>query len=171
MENTIIQQLKKPTFETFSAQLRHPHNPVVFFDVKIGSTEIGRVLMELYYDLVPRTAENFRQLCTGEAKKDGVPLGYKNTSFHRVIKDFMIQGGDFVNGDGTGCTSIYGGGGTFDDENFIMKHEGPGILSMANSGRFHVENKALEIKQKALTFGISRERHQWLPIFHHLCKM
>ena len=115
--------------------------------------------MELYYDLVPRTAENFRQLCTGEAKKDGVPLGYKNTSFHRVIKDFMIQGGDFVNGDGTGCTSIYGGGGTFDDENFIMKHEGPGILSMANSGRFHVENKALEIKQKALTFGISRERH------------
>ena len=117
------------------AQLRHPHNPVVFFDIRIGSTEIGRVLMELYYDLVPRTAENFRQLCTGECKKDGVPLGYKNTSFHRVIKDFMIQGGDFVNGDGTGCTSIYGGGSTFDDENFIMKHDGPGILSMANSGK------------------------------------
>ena len=108
---------------------------MVFFDIRIGSTEIGRVLMELYFDLVPRTAENFRQLCTGECKKDGVPLGYKNTSFHRVIKDFMIQGGDFVNGDGTGCTSIYGGGSTFDDENFIMKHDGPGILSMANSGK------------------------------------
>jgi len=123
------------SWSQIQSQLRHPHNPVVFFDIRIGSTEIGRVLMELYFDLVPRTAENFRQLCTGECKKDGVPLGYKNTSFHRVIKDFMIQGGDFVNGDGTGCTSIYGGGSTFDDENFIMKHDGPGILSMANSGK------------------------------------
>ncbi len=143
------------SWSQIQSQLRHPHNPVVFFDVRIGSTDIGRVLMELYFDLVPRTAENFRfvrtlsfinspfrlfrllsfrQFCTGEAKRDGVPLGYKNTSFHRVIKDFMIQAGDFVNGDGTGCTSIYGGS-TFDDENFIMKHDGPGILSMANSGK------------------------------------
>merc|ERR1712029_1184346 len=110
------------SWSQIQAQLRHPHNPVVFFDIKIGSTDIGRVLMELYFDLVPRTAENFRQFCTGEAKRDGVPLGFKNTNFHRVIKDFMIQGGDFVNGDGTRCTSIYGGS-TFDDENFIMKHK------------------------------------------------
>ena len=123
------------SWSQIQAQLRHPHNPVVFFDIRVGNADIGRILMELYFDLVPRTAENFRQFCTGEAKRDGVPLGYKNTSFHRVIKDFMIQGGDFVNGDGTGCTSIYGGGSTFDDENFIMKHEGPGILSMANSGK------------------------------------
>ena len=122
------------SWSKIQSHLRHPHNPVVFFDVRIGTTDMGRILMELYFDLVPRTAENFRQFCTGEAKRDGVPLGYKNTSFHRVIKDFMIQGGDFVNGDGTGCTSIYGGS-TFDDENFIMKHEGPGILSMANSGK------------------------------------
>merc|ERR1712223_1866863 len=135
--NLIEKQGKMSNFHSWSqiqAQLRHPHNPVVFFDIKIGSTDIGRVLMELYFDLVPRTAENFRQFCTGEAKRDGVPLGFKNTNFHRVIKDFMIQGGDFVNGDGTGCTSIYGGS-TFDDENFISKHEGPGILSMANSGK------------------------------------
>lgn len=107
---------------------------MVFFDVTVGSTEIGRILIELYADVVPRTAENFRQFCTGEMKKDGVPLGYKNCKFHRVIKDFMIQGGDFVNNDGTGCASIYGGA-NFDDENFNMKHESPGILSMANSGK------------------------------------
>merc|ERR1712223_99674 len=135
--NLIEEQDKMSNFHSWpqiQAQLRHPHNPVVFFDIRVGNADIGRILMELYFDLVPRTAENFRQFCTGEARKDGVPLGYKNTAFHRVIKDFMIQGGDFVNGDGTGCTSIYGGS-TFDDENFISKHEGPGILSMANSGK------------------------------------
>ena len=103
-------------------------------DVSLDSEPLGRIKLELFNHELPRTAENFRQFCTGEAKRDGVPLGYKNTAFHRVIKDFMIQGGDFVNGDGTGCTSIYGGS-TFDDENFITKHEGPGILSMANSGK------------------------------------
>ena len=79
------------------SQLRHPNNPVVFFDITIGNTEIGRIKMELFANVVPKTAENFRQFCTGEYKKDGVPIGYKNCSFHRVIKDFMIQGGDFVN--------------------------------------------------------------------------
>ena len=116
------------------SQLRHPHNPVVFFDIKVGGTEIGRILMELYADVTPKTAENFRQFCTGECKKDGVPLGYKGSTFHRVIKDFMIQGGDFLNADGTGATSIYSGS-QFEDENFVMKHESPGILSMANSGK------------------------------------
>ncbi|XP_060590974.1 peptidyl-prolyl cis-trans isomerase H-like [Ruditapes philippinarum] len=107
-------------------------NPIVFFDISIGNVEIGRIKFELFADVVPRTAENFRQFCTGEYRKDGVPIGYKNCVFHRVIKDFMVQGGDFVNGDGTGLTSIYGG--SFADENFKMKHTGPGILSMANSG-------------------------------------
>ncbi|XP_022240678.1 peptidyl-prolyl cis-trans isomerase H-like [Limulus polyphemus] len=77
-------------------QLRHPNNPVVFFDITIGSTEVGRMKMELFADVVPKTAENFRQFCTGEYKRDGVPIGYKGATFHRVIKDFMIQGGDFV---------------------------------------------------------------------------
>lgn len=111
----------------------NPTNPIVFFDVMVGSSEIGRMKMELYADVVPRTAENFRQFCTGEFRKDGVPIGYKSSIFHRVIKDFMIQGGDFVNSDGTGVFSIYGG--HFVDENFKLKHSGPGLLSMANSGK------------------------------------
>ena len=88
--------------------------------------------LELFADVVPKTAENFRQFCTGEYRKDGVPLGYKGASFHRIIKDFMVQCGDFVNGDGTGCMSIYAGT-TFADENFSIKHTEPGLLSMANS--------------------------------------
>jgi peptidyl-prolyl isomerase H (cyclophilin H) len=114
------------------AQRQNPNNPVVFFDVSIGGEEVGRIKLELFADACPRTAENFRQFCTGEFRKDGVPIGYKGATFHRVIKDFMIQGGDFIKGDGTGTTSIYGM--MFADENFIHKHSGPGMLSMANSG-------------------------------------
>ncbi|KAK1400968.1 Peptidyl-prolyl cis-trans isomerase [Heracleum sosnowskyi] len=88
--------------------------------------------MELFADIAPKTAENFRQFCTGEHRKAGLPVGYKNCQFHRVIKEFMIQAGDFPKGDGSGCVSIYGS--KFDDENFIAKHTGPGLLSMANSG-------------------------------------
>ncbi|RWS17857.1 peptidyl-prolyl cis-trans isomerase H (PPIH)-like protein [Dinothrombium tinctorium] len=121
------------TWSQIQQQLRHPSNPVVFFDITIGATEVGRMKMELFADVVPKTAENFRQYCTGESKKDGVPIGYKGSLFHRVIKDFMIQGGDFVNGDGTGIMSIFGG--PFADENFILKHDAPGLLSMANSGK------------------------------------
>lgn len=110
----------------------NPNNPVVFFDVTVGGVEAGRIKMELFADVCPKTAENFRQFCTGEHKKNMVPVGYKGVEFHRVIKDFMIQGGDFLKGNGTGCVSIYGS--KFADENFVGRHTGPGLLSMANSG-------------------------------------
>lgn len=109
-------------------------NPRVFFDMTVGGQPAGRIVMELYANEVPRTAENFRALCTGEkgTGKSGKPLHYKNSTFHRVIPDFMCQGGDFTRGNGTGGESIYGE--KFPDEKFVRKHTGPGILSMANAG-------------------------------------
>lgn len=109
-------------------------NPIVFFDVSIGGTDAGRITLELFADVCPSTAENFRQFCTGQYRKNEKPIGYKGCHFHRVIKDFMVQGGDFINGDGTGCVSIYGDRPFPDESLGALRHSGPGVLAMANSG-------------------------------------
>ncbi|KAH3680953.1 hypothetical protein WICMUC_000096 [Wickerhamomyces mucosus] len=106
----------------------------VYFDISINNEPRGKVIFELFNDIVPKTVENFRALSTGEQgqNSNGIPLTFQNSSFHRVIKNFMIQGGDFTNGNGTGGESIYGE--KFEDENFQLNHDQPFLLSMANAG-------------------------------------
>merc|ERR1712000_350907 len=110
-------------------------NPRVFFDITIGCNAAGRIVFELYSDVTPKTCENFRALCTGEKGMggSGKALHYKGSFFHRIIPNFMLQGGDFTSGDGRGGESIYGE--KFADENFKIKHTRPGLLSMANAGK------------------------------------
>jgi len=106
----------------------------VFFDISIGGNKAGRIEFELRDDVVPKTAANFRALCVGDqVSKEGISLSYKGSGFHRIIPQFMLQAGDFTNHNGTGGVSIYGR--KFNDENFTLKHTGPGLLSMANAGR------------------------------------
>ncbi|XP_063415307.1 peptidyl-prolyl cis-trans isomerase D-like [Mytilus trossulus] len=115
--------------------MENEENPRVFFDIEIGNESVGRIVFELFKDKLPKTAENFRALCTGEkgnGATTGLPLHFKGCPFHRIIKDFMVQGGDFSNKNGTGGESIYGE--KFDDEGFPYTHDKAGLLSMANSG-------------------------------------
>ncbi|VWU51480.1 peptidyl-prolyl cis-trans isomerase, putative [Hepatocystis sp. ex Piliocolobus tephrosceles] len=105
----------------------------VFFDISIDNKNAGRIVFELFNDITPRTCENFRSLCVGDkVGSRGKKLFYKDSIFHRIIPNFMCQGGDITSGNGSGGESIYGR--SFADENFVMKHDHPGLLSMANAG-------------------------------------
>jgi len=147
-------------------------NPQVFFDISIGGTKAGRLEFELYADVVPKTAENFRALCTGERGNgtSGKPLHYKGSNFHRIIPGFMCQGGDFTMGNGTGGESIYGS--KFADESFAGKagiHTGLGCLSMANAGpntngsQFFICTAPTDwLNKKHVVFGQLRNGHELL---------
>ncbi|PPS11239.1 hypothetical protein GOBAR_AA09401 [Gossypium barbadense] len=136
-------------------------NPRCYLDISIGGEVEGRLIVELYKDVVPKTAENFRALCTGEkgiGPNTSVPLHYKGVRFHRIIRGFMIQGGDISAGDGTGGESIYGL--KFEDENFDLKHERKGMLSMSNMGPntngsqfFITTNRTSHLDGKHVVFG------------------
>ncbi|CAF2239102.1 hypothetical protein YC2023_095357 [Brassica napus] len=106
----------------------------VFLDIDIEGQRLGRIVIGLYGNVVPKTVENFRALCTGEKGKasSGKPLHYKGTQFHRIVSGFVVQGGDIIHGDGKGSESTYGG--TFPDENFKAKHSHAGVVAMANTG-------------------------------------
>ncbi|CAB3409012.1 unnamed protein product [Caenorhabditis bovis] len=133
----------------------------IFLDISIDGEPIGRIVIQLHTSLAPKTCENFRALCTGENGKtpDGMhKLSYKGSSFHRIIKNFMIQGGDITHGDGRGGYSIYGR--YFDDEEFLESHSKPYMVSMANKGAntnssqfFITTTEAKHCDNKHVVFG------------------
>jgi len=134
--------------------------PKVFLDVQVAGHPAARIVCELFSDIVPETAENFRALCTGEKGlgEHGKPLHYKGTFFHRVVPGFAVQGGDITKGDGTGGESAYGP--SFDDESFVLSHDSAGLLSMANKGpntnnsQFFILSKAApKLDLKHVVFG------------------
>jgi len=132
-----------------------------YFEITINKQPAGRIVFQLYNDICPKTCENFRALCTGEkgySKSTETRLYYQGSTFHRVIKGFMIQGGDISKADGTGGESIYGG--MFEDENFKISHTKPYLLSSANSGPntngsqfFIITNTAPQLDGKCVVFG------------------
>lgn len=130
-----VVEIKAPSNASIAALVTDPSNPRVFMEISMGGQVKGRIVMVLFASVVPKTAENFRCLCTGEKGNtaSGKALHYKNSIFHRVIPNFMIQGGDFTAFNGTGGESIYGA--KFADENFDLRHEEDGLLSMANAGK------------------------------------
>uniref|UniRef100_UPI00398E5AB3 E3 SUMO-protein ligase RanBP2 isoform X2 n=1 Tax=Pristiophorus japonicus TaxID=55135 RepID=UPI00398E5AB3 len=154
-QNALSQLQKSEEFQVMS--LSDSSNPVVYFDVSADEEILGRITMELLANNVPRTAENFRALCTGE-----MGIGFKNSRFHRVIPEFVCQGGDITKFNGSGGISIYGD--TFEDENFILRHTCPGLLSMANNGpntnssQFFITLKATQhLDLKHVAFGCVKE--------------
>jgi len=124
-----------------------------YFDIEVGGIYQGRILFKLFDDVVPKTCKNFRFLCSNGLLVKDTP-SYEGSSFHRIIKNFMLQGGDFTNGDGTGGMSIYGN--KFEDENFELTHNQPGLLSMANSGP----------NTNGSQFFITTEKTDWLDGKH-----
>ncbi|XP_061482737.1 E3 SUMO-protein ligase RanBP2-like isoform X8 [Rhineura floridana] len=142
---------------SLAAELSKETNPIVYFEVSADDEPLGHVTIELFSNIVPQTAENFRALCTGEKG-----FGFQNSMFHRIIPDFICQGGDITRQDGTGGQSIYGD--SFEDENFEIKHTGPGLLSMANCGRdtnnsqfFITLKKAEHLDFKHVVFGFVKD--------------
>ncbi|XP_034970727.2 ranBP2-like and GRIP domain-containing protein 4 isoform X3 [Zootoca vivipara] len=142
---------------SLAAELSKESNPIVYLEVSADDEPLGHVTIELFSNIVPRTAENFRALCTGEKG-----FGFRNSIFHRIIPDFICQGGDITRQDGTGGQSIYGE--AFEDENFEIKHTGPGLLSMANRGRdtnnsqfFITLKKAEHLDFKHVVFGFVKD--------------
>ena len=134
--------------------------PKVYLNIKAGPKDLGQIIIKLFTNNVPKTCENFRILCSGERgyTRTGKKLSYKDSPFHRIIPGFMIQGGDIENGDGTGKMSIHGE--SFEDESFLIQHNKPGIVSMANSGPdsngcqfFIITNPQPHLDRKHVAFG------------------
>jgi cyclophilin family peptidyl-prolyl cis-trans isomerase len=124
-KRTIVQKQKKEAEEAVSSIPLYKGNPVVFFDMEVDNRPVGRIVMQLRKDVVPKTAENFRALCTGEKG-----FGFRSSRLHAIMPGSYLHGGDIIYGTGEGGTSIYGA--DFEDENFTLRHEGPGVVSMAS---------------------------------------